>query len=60
MKRIKVKSDVYISTMDDLETEELALKAEIYLNSLGPIDLSGGKQAALRFHFREENIEVIL
>jgi hypothetical protein len=61
MMRIKVKADVYISTMDETETiEGLALKTEITLNSLGEIDIGlatvfgrGPERVAARFHFHE-------
>ena len=58
--RIKVKVDVYVSTMNETETVEgLALKTEIALNSIGELDVGLAtvfgrpEKVATRFHFRE-------
>jgi hypothetical protein len=61
MMRIKVKADVYVSTLDPVDTiEDLALQTEIALNSLGeteigmsPIFGRGPAKVATRFHFHE-------
>jgi hypothetical protein len=59
--RIKVKADVYITTMDPIDTmESLALQTEMALNSLGETEIGmstvfgrGPAKVATRFHFHE-------
>lgn len=60
VKRIKVKADVYVSTMNETETiEALALKTEIALNSIGELEVGLSavfgrpEKVATRFHFHE-------